>query len=89
MKRYKKYNFLEAVALMKKGKKMSMSQGLVHRTGYYITIEDLKGYKGLPVFVEHNGDGSIYNGDLKWPVDWIDGQRKWVIFNKRRMEDDS
>lgn len=76
--KWKKYDFLEAVALMKKGKKMSMTEGHVHRTGYYMTIDDGR-------FVEHNGDGSLYNKDIKFFPDWIDGKRKWVIFSERRV----
>ena len=77
----KKYNFLEAVALMKKGKKMSMNKGLVHSTGYYFTIGGMDKYPEIKVFVEHNGDGSIYDKDVKFPPDWIDSKRSWVIFS--------
>lgn len=70
--RTKKYTFLEALELMKKGKKMCMSKGHDHRTGYYFVIESI-------YFIEHNGDGTIYSKMTGVPLNWIDNKRKWII----------
>ena len=69
---YKKYTLLESLKLMKKGKKMCMSEGLDHDTGYYFVIESI-------YLIQHNGDGSVYNKTTGVSLGWIDNKRKWVI----------
>jgi len=70
--KYKKYTLLEALALMKKGKKVCMTEGHDHPTGSYFTIQSI-------YFIQHNGDGTVYRKSTGMFIDWIDGKKKWVI----------
>jgi hypothetical protein len=70
----KKYNTVEALKLMNKGKVMAR-EGHVHPTGYYYTMDCCR-------LIEHNGDGSVYNNSASLVREIVENkknQRYWVI----------